>query len=684
MSRRKRLTIDRLEMVNFKRFYGRTVIELATDPDGKRSIILIGAENGRGKTSIHEAIMSVFYGERTYPGIRGRDHYFKMVSDRLNRKAVDEGQSDFLVAMELTIDEPDASKKYRLERRWELDSRSRRAVNYTLSITEDGVPLKAVNADDTSETLFEDFVRSLIPPEVSPFFLFDGEQIQQYAEKGFFGEEMGEAIRNILDIKIYQLLREDLKKNVIEFLGRTEIRDDVRSELFEIKQDAHRLESECERRRVRLKELGEEVEEIQRKKQFAAEELVILAGPHQSERQALIAEQQRLETAESEATRDIEKAFEELPLILPAALGQQLYDRLESEGQLMATPEHVQEMRRRVGELEGRLQQDLTGGSWKQGNCLPIEQAAELCQHVHEIAFDVFELHAGAPQSRLHDIGEGQRRALLLRLQEVKRCRFLLAEAMTRRENASVDRRSVEAKLASTTDDPEAIALMSKQEELSRLLGQREQEEKTIRAELAKFESDLAKRQGQIEHRERSYEKQGEARQVVQFASSIREALQEFIHRLSVKKLESVEHAFTKMYSSLRKAEDPWHAVEVDRETYEVVLKDQQGRRLERSVFSAGMKEMYALSLIWALGQSCGRQLPIVIDTPMGRLDRRNREALFEKYLPQAGHQVIVLSTDTEVDVEWARRLEPHVARQYHLDWEPSTEGTVVRAGYFY
>lgn len=686
MSRRKRLTINRLEFSNFKRFYGVVRLELSTDPEAGRSIILIGAENGRGKTSIQEAIHHVLYGEKSYPGIRGRDHYLKTVSDRLNRRALDEGQTEFLVAMDLTVEGPGATHTYRLERRWEVDVRTRRAVDYTLSIAEDGVPIRATSADDSIAALYDDFVWGLVPPQVSPFFFFDGEKIQQYAEKGFFGEEMAEAIQNILDIKVYQTLRDDLKKNVIDFIARTEINSDAQDDLFELRQEAKRLESEIERKRLRLKELAEEVEEIQRKKQFAGEELTTLASPHQSERESLVAEQQRLEAEEVEANKDVERAFEELPLLLPGALAEQLRRRLDEEGRLVTTPERIEELRRRVAAIEERVVESVTPrpASSSEGLRLSSRDADSLRAIVHTSAYDVLELHDAPAKQRLHDISEGQRRAIIDRLHEVKRCRFLLTEAMDRRERASVERRRVEAKLSSTTDDPYVVELLAKQVELSRQLGQREQEEKTLRGELAKLESDIAKRNGQIEHREQRRRGKNIAVQTVQFAHSVRDALQEFIHRLSMQKLKSVEQRFLEMYSTLRKAEDPWHSVEVDPATYEVLLKDGQGRRLERNVFSAGMKEMYALSLLWALGQTSGRQLPIVIDTPMGRLDRRNREALFEKYLPRAGHQVIVLSTDTEVDVEWARRLESHVAKQYHLDWDSSTDGTVVKTGYFF
>jgi DNA sulfur modification protein DndD len=115
-----------------------------------------------------------------------------------------------------------------------------------------------------------------------------------------------------------------------------------------------------------------------------------------------------------------------------------------------------------------------------------------------------------------------------------------------------------------------------------------------------------------------------------------------------------------------------------------MILRDERQRRLERRVFSAGMRNMYALALLWALTRASGRELPVVIDTPVARLDTTNRRVLLEKYLPHAGHQVIVLSTDTEVDVKWAERLSPYVAKQYCLDYDRDTDSNVVRVGYFF
>jgi DNA sulfur modification protein DndD len=68
----------------------------------------------------------------------------------------------------------------------------------------------------------------------------------------------------------------------------------------------------------------------------------------------------------------------------------------------------------------------------------------------------------------------------------------------------------------------------------------------------------------------------------------------------------------------------------------------------------------------------------------MARLDATHRGHLVERYFPHASHQVVVFSTDTEVDREYYRLLEPSVARAYHLRYDESERATVGEPGYFW
>lgn len=241
MSQWNNISIERLTMTNFKRFYGTHYIDLLTKPE--KPLVLIGGDNGRGKTSIHEAINYVFYEDGDLPGIQTRPNYFRAVSDRLNRRAIDEGQTDYSVAVDLIAYRGDVKTSLRIQRRWEVDVGERKASNLILVIEENGRPIDWI---EDSPAAYQDFLRSVLPPRIAPFFFFDGERIQQFTEEEGHGQLMIEAIEDILHITTYKTLREDLKKHVIDHIEKHEVTKVATEDFFKLQEDAERIESALE------------------------------------------------------------------------------------------------------------------------------------------------------------------------------------------------------------------------------------------------------------------------------------------------------------------------------------------------------------------------------------------------------------------------------------------------------
>ena len=115
-----------------------------------------------------------------------------------------------------------------------------------------------------------------------------------------------------------------------------------------------------------------------------------------------------------------------------------------------------------------------------------------------------------------------------------------------------------------------------------------------------------------------------------------------------------------------------------------MTLVSREGRYIPKAQLSAGEKQIYAIALLWALRAVAARPLPIIIDTPLGRLDSNHRQNLVEHYFPNASHQVIVLSTDTEIDETYFRELEPFISHAYHLVYDEGSESTHAEEGYFW
>ena len=74
----------------------------------------------------------------------------------------------------------------------------------------------------------------------------------------------------------------------------------------------------------------------------------------------------------------------------------------------------------------------------------------------------------------------------------------------------------------------------------------------------------------------------------------------------------------------------------------------------------------------------------MVIDTPLGRLDSVHRQHIIERYFPHASHQVILLSTDKEIDEANYAKLKPSIGRAYTLRFDDKTASTTVEPGYFW
>ena len=123
--------------------------------------------------------------------------------------------------------------------------------------------------------------------------------------------------------------------------------------------------------------------------------------------------------------------------------------------------------------------------------------------------------------------------------------------------------------------------------------------------------------------------------------------------------------------------------VELDPRTFAVTLYDTQNRSLLKEELSAGEKQIYTTALLWALAKTSGKALPMILDTPLGRLDSSHRQLLVERYFPYASHQIILLSTDTEVEGDLCSLLEPHISHTFHLAYQQGQGLTTIKEGYF-
>jgi DNA sulfur modification protein DndD len=173
-------------------------------------------------------------------------------------------------------------------------------------------------------------------------------------------------------------------------------------------------------------------------------------------------------------------------------------------------------------------------------------------------------------------------------------------------------------------------------------------------------------------------------RRMLQLTERTGTTMQEFLKRVTVRKIDRLSTLVTESFQFLLRKSTFVRRIAIDPLTFAITLFDAEGRAVPKSRLSEGEKQIFAVSVLWGLARAAARPLPAVIDTPMARLDATHRKHLVERYFPHSSHQVVIFSTDTEVDREYYRLLQGHVARAYHLRYDEAKRFTVGELGYFW
>ena len=166
-------------------------------------------------------------------------------------------------------------------------------------------------------------------------------------------------------------------------------------------------------------------------------------------------------------------------------------------------------------------------------------------------------------------------------------------------------------------------------------------------------------------------------------AEKVLDLIQQLIPRLYDLKIKHLEKAMTDVFTKLA------HKTNIKRIE---ISGDGQTRLLSRdgSVLtfdkSAGEDQLFATALLAALARVSGVKAPLVVDTPLGRLDSKHRQNILTFWTSDKNRQVILLSQDEEIGHEYYKAIMPCVSKAYlleHIEIEGGVGKTTATEGYF-
>jgi DNA sulfur modification protein DndD len=125
----------------------------------------------------------------------------------------------------------------------------------------------------------------------------------------------------------------------------------------------------------------------------------------------------------------------------------------------------------------------------------------------------------------------------------------------------------------------------------------------------------------------------------------------------------------------------PKRKINIDPTSFSIDITHPNGMELNKEEMSAGEQEVYAISVLWGLANATGHAIPMIIDTPLAKLDSNHVENTVTKFFPFASHQLILLSQDREIDEELYGRLSKWIDHSLTID---KGEKDKIREGYFF
>lgn len=645
------MIIKRLELHNFGVYAGTNIFDF----QGNKPVVLIGGLNGRGKTTFLEAVLLSLYGSNSFAYNESKEKtYGQYLKSYVNRN---DGTLQAYIEMVFILD-TSKTEEYKIRREWTAGG-FRTAE--TVTVYKD---------NEYNEFLTDNwtmFIENILPSGLSNFFFFDGEKIAEIAMDNT-SKQIKEAIKALLGITVLDLLESDI--------GR------ITSRIARNNTDASELQ-EIERLRVAKDEAAMDLEEIDKqigaamaeKREHVAtlnklqQEYKAKGGDIISQRQELFNKRnQILVRLEQEQEVLLTDAASELPLVMLKPLLFKVREAAEEEHDKKVIVSATKKM-------ESVLEK--------------YKMDVEADRKIIENFIEFFRQQANKTNCR-DKIGLPD--TALFQLQ------VLLDERLTKVKLDTLSHQEkVQKCIAELAQIDSYLAVDVDEKAVAQTYKKIKKEEHSIADAEAKIELLQERRktangiviQSNLEFNRkadtylRKVEISDDASRVVKYSRIANLILDEYKVRLQREKAKSVAETMTQCYKKLANKKNLISMINMNPDTLDITYLDDKGMEIRKDSLSAGEKQLMVISMLWALAICSKKKLPVIIDTPLSRLDSAHREALINVYFPQASEQTIILSTDSEIDRTYYNMLKKEISDEFTLSYDESTKSTSIIRGYF-
>jgi len=623
--------------------------------EGKKPIVLIGGMNGRGKTTFLEAILLALYGSNSFAYVESEYKvYTQYLRSFVNRDAID---NLCWIELEFDIQSGDGIEKYRIIREWEGFSKR---LNESLLVYKDG---------EYSEFLTNNwsmFVENILPSALSNLFIFDGEKIAELAVDTS-NEQLKKAIRSMLGISVLDVVKNDVLRN-LKRINKDASNNDLSIELNNIRDKKESIS-------IQLEELASERDRIQMEMVSNNSKKEMLVQMYSS--RGGIAEEKRQETMQkkSDCTSElamiegklVEYASNDLPLLLVKDLLIDVKEHAEIENEEMI-------LRKSLNQINALQKQYSKGSPKKKAESLAFVEFINKTaneQHTEQIyalsdysLFQLTDLIENKMDESSNDVISILKREKVLEEKIGEYDSYLNLDINTQElSEINEEIRRVDAQIIKS-----------------------EMELSSISEKITTLEARLREITKEFNHALESYlanaEYQDGASRTTKYSEMLINIIDKYLIELQRRKAELLGITITDCYKNLASKRSLIGSITVDPETLDYTFYSDNGIVVPKDSLSAGEQQIMIISILWALAICAKQKLPVIIDTPLSRLDSSHRKTIIKKYFPHASQQTIILSTDSEVDKRYYQMMKNDIGDEYTLVYDEKTKSTSIKKGY--
>lgn len=646
------MIINRLTVHNFGVYAGTNIFEFTHE----RPIVLIGGMNGRGKTTFLEAILLTLYGSNSIAYKESKyNSYNQYLRSYVNKNHL--SQSSYL-ELEFVLNES-SNDTYMIKREWNALSRT---TKETVSAKQNGI---------YSEFLTKNwamFVENILPSALASFYFFDGEKIAELAVAKT-DDQMKKSIRSMLGITVLDVLKNDLNRSIR--------RISLRNKGDESSRKLDKLREEWEQAILELEEIDKTISQVTEKVEILQDAIEQLHKHYELQGGVVLEQRQELMQQRAQIQTDMVQNSESLIGMAATELPMLLVRDLVGQIKLQAEDEHNDFiMQQALEQMDDYLfdfaleHSDSAGASRTFIDFVREKAKVESSPRIYEMSdHALFQMNELVERSLQQSVDEtrllfNEKRALKRQMNEVDS--YLTLDINENELTETYD------KIKTKEDE-----LVMAQVELTKLKQERSSVNAVVITKTAEYNRE-------VETYLQKIELQDDSERMLKYSNMALRIVDAYTIELQKRKTGTLGTTITECYKKLANKKNLIQKIVIDPETLDMRYLDENEKEVSKESLSAGEKQLMVIAILWALALCSKKKLPVIIDTPLSRLDSQHRTKVISTYFPNASDQTIILSTDTEIDRNYYDMIKDSVGDEFTLVYSEETKSTSIKKGYFW